>query len=67
MSDQDPRTWKDLAIAAGFSSELADYALWNLSAFPFTGPRETYYQLRHSKRLSERAGRWNEAPDGGFR
>ena len=61
------RDWRWLAERAGFAPEVAEYALWNRTAFPFVGVRETWYQLRHSLRLSERAGHWNESPDGGFR
>jgi hypothetical protein len=60
-------SWHELAIAAGWSEELADVALWNCSAYPFVKPRTVWYQLRHSLRLAARAGFLPCTPDGGFR
>ena len=65
---EEAMTWHDLAVAAGWPREMADYALWNMSAYPFTGPREIWYQLRHSWRLSRLSiPHLPEAMDGGFR
>jgi len=60
-------TWGELVRAAGFPAGMEDFALWNLSSYPFGTVRGVWYDLRHSWRLSQRAGRWNESPDGGFR
>lgn len=62
-------TWRELAMRAcpDWPEEMADYALWNLSAYPFVSVRDTWRQLRHSYRLALRSGHLPEAPDGGFR
>lgn len=45
------RTWIQIALAAGAKSECeAEHLLWCGSAFPFSGARLTWYQLRHALR-----------------
>jgi hypothetical protein len=60
-------TWLEIAMFAGWPEAIADYALWNCTAFPCADARTVWSQLWSSWRLAQLAGRLPDSVDGGFR